>query len=328
MRRRRLFAALTLSFLLFSSVATARGQSQAGAGEALPMTAAGIADLLGETCQRSREMAARIFDYTYTLETTERELDARGQVRRETVKVYEAYPARGRRTVLVLLSENGTPRRAEQVERERRRAANDLSAAEARQQANLNGANGERPAAAGTAAGGTSPCPFPLSRSSRELLRARYSLNWTDFLATQEFFAPRRALLHERETIVFSFRPRAGLQANDPAARVLAQLGGRIWLDAADRIIARLEAFPLAEAASGAEITMFPTEPRPDAPVTFAWTRLPNGTWLQSLFQFNSYGRENIFAGIGAARTSRLRDFRLFSTSVEAERLDAPRPQP
>lgn len=69
---------------------------------------------------------------SYTFERVERERDSRGQIKWEKTKVFEAYPAYGRRHVLIQLSEDGTPRSPEQIERERRRAGRDLVEAEER----------------------------------------------------------------------------------------------------------------------------------------------------------------------------------------------------
>lgn len=102
--------------------------------------------------------------------------------------------------------------------------------------------------------------------------------------------------------------------------RVLARLAGRIWIDAAEHIIMRLEALSVREA--NAETSTF--SPESNVPVEFEYMRLPNGTWVTSLIHVNTHGRNDIFEGDRFELTLRYRDFRLFSTNVEIERLNVP----
>ncbi len=299
---------------------TSSGQSSLSTAE--------VAELINETCMRSWAMTGRVFDYTYTVESVERELD-RGSIRREHVKVYEAYPvrrsrARRRTSVLVQLSENGVPRSAEQIGRDRRRAARDITEAEERAANILNRptpvSNEQLP--------NQNSCAFRISPERGGLLGRGFNVWWTDFLAAYDFSAPRRTLFNDRESIVLSFRPRSDLVAGSSTTRVLSRLGGRIWIDAVDRIIIRIEALPLQEVRGNKATMTLAALPDSNAAVAFEWTRLPNGTWLQSLFLLNTYGSEEIFEGVEVNRTSRFRDFRLFSAHVERERLDPAQGRP
>jgi hypothetical protein len=103
--------------------------------------------------------------------------------------------------------------------------------------------------------------------------------------------------------------------------RVMERLGGRLWIDAEDRVIARIEAAPAEEAQVAGD--------GPDAkvPLGFEFTRLPNGTWAPRLNWYNSYGREVLFWKTATSRAIRFSDFKLFKTSAEENKLDAP-PKP
>ncbi len=267
--------------------------SQGTSSRQSSLSTAEVAELMNETCRRSWAMTGRLIDYTYTFESTERELDNRGSIRREHVKVYEAYPVRrsrvrGRTSVLIQLSENGVPRSAEQIERERRHAARDLTEAEERAANILN----RQTPASNERLPNQNFCAFRISPERGGLFGRGFNIWWTDFLAAHDFSAPRRTLFNNRESIVLSFRPRSDLTARGGTTRVLARLGGRIWIDAVDRIIMRIEALPLQEASGNMATITLATLPDPNAPIAFEWTRLPNGAWLQSLFHLNTYGRE------------------------------------
>src|ERR1041384_4242744 len=98
----------------------------------LNLSAAEIAELVNETGRQTTMMTARMADYTYTAESIKRECDRHGAVKQETVKVYEAYPAFGRQSVRLLISENGVARAPEQLNLERKRAVSELVEAEKR----------------------------------------------------------------------------------------------------------------------------------------------------------------------------------------------------
>ena len=119
-----LLFSITLSFAAIKPTLPKRQQGTSG--ERLTLTAAEIAELINETGRRMTLMTMRVADYTYTREDVERKLDGHGQVKRENFRIYEGYPAPGRVSVLVQLSENGVPRSTEQIERDRRRAAREL----------------------------------------------------------------------------------------------------------------------------------------------------------------------------------------------------------
>src|SRR4051812_48142940 len=54
----------------------------------------GVPALLMEVAQKERSMLARRLEYTWTATLTDRELDKRGEVKKETSSVYEVYPVR------------------------------------------------------------------------------------------------------------------------------------------------------------------------------------------------------------------------------------------
>jgi hypothetical protein len=64
----------------------------------------------------------------------------------------------------------------------------------------------------------------------------------SQFLRQCEFSAPRRTQVADRETIILSFRARPDV-AFAPREKYIAQLVGEIWIDAADKVVTRLEAW-------------------------------------------------------------------------------------
>jgi len=102
----------------------------------------------------------------------------------------------------------------------------------------------------------------------------------------------------------------------------MSQLGGRIWIDALDKVIARLEAKPSRELSDSPD-----TNPDASAPVWFELTRLPNGTWAPSVSSYNSYGREDVFWKTPISRSLKYSDYKVFKTTAEVEKIQAePKP--
>jgi hypothetical protein len=286
-------------------------------GELLRLTPAQILELVNDCGERTASMQARIFDYTYTHTSTFRERDKRGQVTRELISVLEAYPVRGRRFAYVPVSGNGEPISRKRIERARERATRELQQDEKRIASAQNRPDAPQPENQVTHYFGI------FYDRQTGLTRKRFSIVPTDLLGTHDFYAPRRAIFNNREVIILSFRPRADAAANDLSARLRARLGGRIWIDAKDRVLVRLEALPVTELTDVEVSTAL--APDANAPVLFEWARLPNGTWMPSLNLINSYGREAVFEDIKFDFFYRLSNFILFSTDIERVEIKPPK---
>jgi hypothetical protein len=103
----------------------------------------------------------------------------------------------------------------------------------------------------------------------------------------------------------------------------MSQLGGRIWIDPLDKVILRLEARPWRELKSSSD-----TGPDANAPLWFESTRLPNGTWTPSQSRYDSHGREDVFWKTTTSRSRRYSDFKIFRTTAQVEKIEAPPAKP
>jgi hypothetical protein len=298
-------------------------------GESFSLTAVEIAALVNECGDRTTRMFRQLLNYSYTLTDSEYEIDKRGQVTNQRSKTYEMNPVLiGKKNYFlrIQVAEDGVVFSAERVTHERERVIKELTKAEE------SVARGENQTT-------VTPEFKPRFSSYGIKVEKRGGMSRlvlficpTDFLRSHEFYAPRRTILNDRETILLSFRPRPGYvfdktnvpfpQGIEECGRVMAQLGGKVWIDAADKVMARLEAIPVAE------ITDMGAAVKDQAPLGFEYLRLQNGTWVQSRSWYNSYGRENVFLKTAASRAQKFSDFKLFKTSVEVEKLEPPREKP
>ncbi len=330
---------LLATILLFNFLAPAlpvsSGFNQPNAPvESLNLTSAEIAALVNECGERTTRMTRRIYDYTYTLTTLENEVDKRGQVAREKSKVYEVSPFRvGSKKggfASVQVSEDGVPFSAEKINRGRERAVKLITEAEEKE------AQGKDKLATSEYKPRFSSYGIVLEqRQFGGAAKSYYPLRPTDFLVWHEFYSPRRTVLKNREAILLNFRSRPGYvydQTNVPFSggietfgRVMAQLGGRVWIDATDKVIMRLEAVPIAEMNQAGASSI--DAPNANAPIGFESMRLPNGVWMPDRSWYNSYGREKLFWKTGISRARKFSDFKLSNTEVKDITIDEPKSQ-
>jgi hypothetical protein len=77
--------------------------------------------LLREVARNQSVLDERVSEYTFTRKQTEREINDRGEVKKEKIIVHEIYPVRGGGRVLKLISENGVALAGDKLAREERR---------------------------------------------------------------------------------------------------------------------------------------------------------------------------------------------------------------
>lgn len=273
-----------------------------------------IPALLRELAHNQAEDDQRVNDYTFLRKVTERKLNDRGEVTKETVNVYEIYPVAGWGLVQKLVSEQGAPLPPERAAKEEKRVAEELEKAareapkrEQERQRKLAERRAKRAREARTDA----------ERESDD------EVGISTFLRAAEFVAPRRERFGERDTVVFDFRARPNFQPSTRAESVVAKLVGTVWIDPADKQVVRLEAhFAEGFKMGGGLLASI----KPGSAFVFEQTRLPDGVWLPRLIQVNASARLFLFAGVSLNQTQEYSDYKRFSTRAGDAALDAPQP--
>ncbi|HJQ31371.1 MAG TPA: hypothetical protein VJ866_04285 [Pyrinomonadaceae bacterium] len=322
--------ALTLAVLLSAQALALPGGARAR------QTAEGfdVGALLSEVAQNERAMLGRRLEYTWTARVTDRELDRRGVVKKESVSVYEVYPVRGE-FARKLVSKDGVAVSKEREAEELKRAAERLEKA-AHEEQNRAEQEGQKraeqkpppPPPPQKTADAQNPAGLPSfgfssgHRSSSGFSSSEISMSVWRFFRYGEFTSPRRERFHERDTIVLDFRPRANFRPADELQRPYARLAGRLWIDAQDKTVARLEAWPYDPRATGAGSPAAALEPS----VVFEHERLPDGVWLEHFFRIKTYGHKDIFNGLELDLTREATAFQRFDTAAGDEKLDTPKP--
>jgi hypothetical protein len=292
------------------SVATsqAAGSVTNADGASLNLASLDIADLV-RTCERNgTEINQRWLNYTYRLKKILREFTDQGKAGDKQWQEFEAYPIRGQH-ILVQVFENGVPLPSAQVAWHRRRAGEDLERAER---------EAERQKQAGRAAR-DEPTGYP---AAGVYVRVRHrlvaiSIDPSTLLQASVLTAPRLEEADGRQCIVFDFHVRPDTVL-PPRRTYLAHLVGRIWIDVADKVIARIEAWPTDELRKSDPPQTAKDEPR----FVYQQTKLPSGMWAPALMRINSGGNPALFDGLNWDVAFEFTEYKQFTTSAEDPKVE------
>ncbi len=267
-----------------------------------------VVALLREVSRNQDELEKRFTEYSLLQKETDREINNKGEVKKETVKVFEVFPIANREPVMKLISENGVSLAGERATKEQKRVEEEFAKAERdrdkdAQRVQKNRAERQRKKAA----------------SDKE---EDDDVEISQFLKVCEFVSPRRERFRDREAVVFDFRPRPGFKSSNRQEELISKLVGVVWIDPADKQVMRLEA-RLAEGfkmAGGLLVNL-----RPGAAFVMEQTRMVEGIWLPRLAQINLSVKVLLFGGGDFNKTIEWSDYKHFSGDVGDYKLDAPK---
>ena len=269
-----------------------------------------VVGLLRAVAQNQEAVEKRVTEYAFLQKETDRELNDKGEVKKETTRVYEIFPLANREPIRKLISENGVALSGERAAKEAKRVTEEFDKAE-RERAKTDERAARRRAERE-------------QRASKGNSEEDEDPEISQFLKVCEFVSPRREVFGGREAIVFDFRPRAGFKPSNRTETLISKLVGVAWIDPIDKQVMRLEA-RLAESfkmGGGLVLSL-----RPGAGLVMEQTRMAEGVWLPRLAQLNLSARAFLFRGIDVNKTIEWSDYRHFQGDVNDYQLDAPKPE-
>lgn len=288
-------------------------------GEALNVPA-----LLREVSRNQDLIDERVSEYTFKQKTTAREINGRGEVKKEEVRVYEVYPLPNRAPVFRLISEGGAPLSPERAAKEERRVTAELVKAEQNRerdkqkseeakQKRLRKRQEQRARERGSNGG---------ANGSAAAEDEDEELGISAFLRACEFVSPRRERFRDRDAVVFDFRPRAGFRPSNRNEEIISKLVGVVWIDPVDKQVMRLEA-QLAEGfkvGGGLLLSL-----RKGAAFRIEQTRMSDGVWLPLLAELNFSLKLLLFTGREVNNLYEYSDYRRFDAETNGYKIDAKR---
>jgi hypothetical protein len=278
-----------------------------------------IPALLRDLSKNQEDDDKRINDYTFTQKVTEREVNDKGQVKKEKVSVFEIFPIADYGWVEKLVVENGVPLSPERMAKEEKRVADELEKAE-REAPKLKQKREQKRAERRAKRRAKSADKSKSGGEAGE--EDDDDVEISTFLRACEFFSPRREHFRERDVIVFDFRPRAGFKPSNTGETIVSKLSGVIWIDPAEREVMRLEARLVDSFKMGGGLV---ASIKPGSAFVFERTRLPEGVWMPVFSQVNASARLFLFAGMSINETREFSDYKRFSTKSGDDKLDTPK---
>lgn len=267
-----------------------------------------VVTLLREVSRNQDAVEKRVTEYSFLQKETQREIDGKGVVKKETVKVIEVFPLPNRRPIEKLISENGVALSGDRAAKEEKRVQEEFLKAERdkdkdAQKAAERRAQREREKAAKEQAGDE-------------------DVELSQFFRNCEFVSPRRERFQDRDAVVFDFRARPGFKPSTRQESLISKLVGVVWIDPLDKQVIRLEA-RLAEGfkmAGGLLLSL-----RPGAALVMEQMRLPEGIWMPRFAQINLSVKVLLFGGGDINRTNEWSDYKHFSADVDSYKLGVPK---
>ncbi len=267
-----------------------------------------VTTLLREVSRNQDAVEKRVTEYSFLQKQTQREIDGKGVVKKETVKVFEVFPIANRAPILKLISENGVTLSGDRAAKEDKRIMEEFLKSERDKDKDAQKAV-ERKAA----------------REREKAAKAQQSddedVEISQFFRHCEFVSPRRERFQDRETIVFDFRVQPGFKPSSRQESLISKLVGVVWIDPLDKQVIRLEA-RLAEGfkmGGGLVLSL-----RPGAALVMEQTRLKEGIWMPRFFQINLSVKVLLFGGGDINQTLEWSDYKHFSADIDSYKLGLP----
>jgi len=250
---------------------------------------------LREVRARLRTDSSLQSSYIYTETRREQKLDDRGRVTEESVKVYETYPGLpGEDRWERLISEDGKPRPASELEkemRERQKKAEALARESTEQLAKLQ-AKQQR----------------DYAEELRELDKVL-----DDMMLVYDIRMERRASINGHDTIVFAMTPRADSRPRTRAGKQMRSFNVRTWISESDRELVRVDAEAIDTLKMGFGVL---ARLHKGAKLSFLRTKVNDEVWLPAKVSYSGSARVGLVAVLRRAGGSEFSGYRKFSVDT------------
>jgi len=233
--------------------------------------------------------------YMYVETRREQKVDGRGQVEQESVKVYESYPGLpGEDRWERLISENGRPRAASDLEKELR--------------------NRQKKAEAMVLEATDQPAKQQ-ARQQREYAtrRREFDAMLDDLFLVYNIRMERRELLDGHETIMFSLTPRREAKPRTREGSQMRAFAVRAWVSESDRDLVRVDAEAIDTLSMGFGLL---ARLHKGAKLSFLRTKVNDEVWLPSRVSYSGSARVGLVAVLRRVGMSEFSGYRKFSVDT------------
>lgn len=253
------------------------------------------ASFLREVRTHLRTDSALQSSYIYTETRREQKLDGRGRVQQESVKVFESYPGLpGEGRWERLISENGRPRAAADLEKEMRQRQKKAEA--------LVRESSEQPAK-------------QQARQQRDYAEQRREFDAVldDLFLVYDIRMERRESINGHDTIVFFLSPRPNAKPRTREGRQMRTFTVRAWVSEAEKELVRIDAEAIDTLSMGFGLL---ARLHKGAKLSFVRTKVNDEVWLPSRVSYSGSARVGLVAVLRRSGGSEFSGYRKFSVDT------------
>jgi hypothetical protein len=254
-----------------------------------------LAPFLAEVRARLEPDEARQSEYVYTETRRELKLDGTGRTTRETVSVYESYPAlpgepRWQRRIV----EDGRPVPHADLDRQDRKRQEHVEAW-------LRGQGGSEKARAAAA-------------RERERRRREDAAALDDAFGVYDIRMLGREAVDGHDTIVFSLTPRRNARPRTREGKLLTHFVAKAWISEADHELVRLEGEAIDTVSFGLGLL---ARVHKGSRAAFQRRKVNGETWLPASAEYTASARVMLLRRLRVGGTSTFSDYRKFSVATD-----------
>lgn len=244
-----------------------------------------IQTLLDDVQKKHQDVSSKLYGYTFILRRTDQQLDDRGKVKKETVKVFQVFPVPHVMPVMVLLSENGKDLSPTRLADEKARANKEWR---------------------------------KRKKESQKIVGQKERGGMLAFFQTSEFSTSRTEKHKDRDIIVLSFKPRDNLKPSTDSEKFTSKLEGEVWIDILDRAIIKLDA-RLAKNYKVGGVFGFFSFLRPGTSLVIENSRVLDELWATTRVEFAPLQKVAFFTkGVRDIQIQELSDYKPFDKEADS----------
>lgn len=244
--------------------------------------------------------------YTYTQTTVRKELESNGQLKVKESETHELTFYKGNR-IRRLIAKNDKPLSPGDEANETKRIEKRVRDIEKKEAEKARKAEKQREVAQDSSG------PPDDERGQR--------ISIADVLKASKLVNPRRERFRNRDVIVFDFEPLPGYKPKKDFEKFFGKMAGAIWVDAADKQVARVEARLIESYKVGGGLLASLKE---GASFVMEQERVNNEIWLPTRADINLGVKVLLVKGINVNSTVTYGNYKRFDVNSEKEKLKDP----
>jgi hypothetical protein len=252
--------------------------------------------------------------YTYTQNVTSRELDNNGLLREKETETFELTFYKGNR-IRRRVAKNGKPLSPGEEADETKRIEKRINNIEKKE------AEKEKKDAEKARKAQKEPEAAEDGPDEAEYEGKRISI--ADVLRASKLVNPRRERFRNRDVIVFDFEPLPGYKPKKDYEKFFGKMAGAIWVDAADKQVARVEARLVDSYKIGGGLLASLKE---GGSFVIEQDRINNEIWLPTRADINLGVKVLLVKGLNFNQVVTYGNYKRFNVDAEKEKLKDPTP--